>query len=227
VFELSALAKKWMCEPHELPRVNTRTTSGLVWHTRLDEAATTKIEEWITAAKNEPAEWSFQAISSALKIKLEHMRAYLENFVGGGRFKDVLTLTSSSLRYDPRRGELSGPERRAAEDLLGKLQSAGPQPFRLVEYSAASGVDKKTFDKAAARLLKDGQLIRIDNDFVLERGAWNSLTERVRRTAAESFTASEFGKYLGLSRKYSVPYLECLNRAGILRRRGDRHVVVR
>jgi selenocysteine-specific elongation factor len=226
VFELSALAKKWMCGPHELPCANTRTTSGLVWHMRLDEAAAAKLGEWVAAAKSEPAEWSFQAVSSALRIKPEHVRAYLENFLSRGRFKDVLTLTSSSLRYDPRRGELSGPERRAAED-LGKLQSAGLQPSRLAEYSDASGVDKKTFDKAAARLLKDGQLIRIDKDFVLERGAWNSLTERVKRSAPESFTASEFGKYLGLSRKYSVPYLECLNRAGILRRRGDRHVVVR
>ena len=56
---------------------------------------------------------------------------------------------------------------------------------------------------------------------------WEALKNRVRRAAAESFTASEFGKNLGLSRKYSVPYLECLNRMGILRRQGDRHVVVR
>jgi hypothetical protein len=83
------------------------------------------------------------------------------------------------------------------------------------------------FDKAAARLLKDGRLVRINNEFVVESSAWEELKARVRRGAVESFTASEFGRNVGLSRKYSVPYLECLNRMGLLRRQGDRHVVVR
>jgi hypothetical protein len=192
----------------------------------MDDAASAKLREWIADARGEPAEWPFPAISSALQIKTEHVRAYLESFIAA-HFKGILTLTSSTLRYDPRQGELSEPERRAAEDLLGRLRGAQLQPLRLAEYFAASGVDKKTFDKAAARLLKDGRLIRMDNEFVLERSAWDRLADRVRRAPAAGFTASEFGKFLGLSRKYSIPYLECLNRMGILRRQGDRHVLAR
>ena len=203
-----------------------RTASGLVWHPTLDDVTSAKLAEWISGAANEPAEWSFQAISAALKIKPGHVHPYLESFLAE-HFKGVLTLTSSTLRFDPRRGELSETERRAAENLLGILRSAQLQPQRLAEYEAESGVDKKTFAKAAARLLRDGQLIRIDNDFVMERSAWDGLERHVRGAGKESFTASEFGKHFGLSRKYSVPYLECLNRKGILRRQGDRHMVVR
>jgi hypothetical protein len=75
--------------------------------------------------------------------------------------------------------------------------------------------------------LKEGRLVRIDNEFVLERSVWDDFKDRVQGATADSFTASEFGKVFGLSRKYSVPYLECLNRNGALRRQGDRHVVVR
>ena len=60
----------------------------------------------------------------------------------------------------------------------------------------------------------------------MERSAWDDLERRVKSAGADGFTASEFGKTFGLSRKYSVPYLECLNRTGVLRRQGDRHMVV-
>jgi selenocysteine-specific elongation factor len=225
VFETAALATKWMCQP-EFPDRDVLTASGLVWHRKMDELTLAKLGEWIRRAKDEPAEWSFPAIAAAFKIKPAHVRAYLESFLAE-HFKGVLTLTSSTLRFDPRRGELSDAERRAAEDLLGKLQSARLQPLRFEEYFAESRVDKKTFDKAAARLLKDGRLIRINSEFVLESSVWEALKAHVRRKSPPSFTASEFGKDIGLSRKYSVPYLECLNRMGILRRQGDRHVVVR
>jgi selenocysteine-specific elongation factor len=226
VFESARLMRKWMCGEHELPKPGVRTASGLCWHSKMDQLTFAKLADWIEHAKGEPAEWPFPVISSSLKIRTEHMREYLESFLTR-HFKDLLTLTSSTLRYDPRRGQLSEPERRMAEDLLQKLRAAALQPLRLAEYFAGCGVEKKTFDKVAAKLLKEGELIRIDNEFVLERSAWNQLKDRVSRAQAESFTASEFGKYLGLSRKYSVPYLECLNRMGILRRLGDRHVVMK
>jgi selenocysteine-specific elongation factor len=226
VFETAALTTKWMKSQPEFRDPDLRTASGLVWHRKMDDVTSAKLGEWIRRAKDEPAEWPFPAISAALKIKPAHVRAYLESFLAE-HFKGVLTLTSSTLRFDPRRGELSEAERRAAEDLLGKLQSAKLQPLRFEDYFAESHVDRKTFDKAASRLLKDGRLIRISNEFVLDSSTWEALKTRVRRESPASFTASEFGKDIGLSRKYSVPYLECLNRMGILRRQGDRHVVVR
>jgi selenocysteine-specific elongation factor len=226
VFDVAALSRKWMSTPQEVATGGIRTASGLVWHSRMDELTAARLQEWIANMKDEPAEWSFPKIATMLKIRPDHVRAYLESFLKE-HFSGVLALTSSTLRYDPRRGELSEIERRAAEELLGKVKSAQLQPLRLEEYFAASRVERKVFDKAAARLLKDGRLVRINNEFVVESSAWEELKARVRRGAVESFTASEFGRNVGLSRKYSVPYLECLNRMGLLRRQGDRHVVVR
>jgi len=223
VFELAALAKKWMWKPQHVPGGDIRTASGLLWHRKMDDLTAAKLQDWISSVKGEPAEWSFPSISSALKIREEHVHSYLETFVTD-HFKGILTLTSNTLRYDPRRGELSEVERRAAEDLFARLRAARLQPQRLEEYFAESQIDRKVFDKAAARLVKDGRVVRISNEFVLETSAWEALKAQVR--AGSSFTASEFGKHIGVSRKYSVPYLECLNRSGVLRRQGDRHIVV-
>ena len=225
VFEAAALARKWMFTPEQLPS-SLKTKAGLVWHEKFDAVASAAIAEWMARSKNEPAEWPFPAVASALKIKPKMVYHYLESLLGE-QFKGVLTLTSSTLRHDPRRGDLSEPERRAAENLLGKLKAAQLQPLRLAEYFAESNVDKKTFDIAASRLIKDGKVIRVDNEFVLEQPAWEELERRVRGSGMAGFTASEFGKAFGLSRKYSVPYLECLNRTGVLRRQGDRHMVVK
>ena len=82
---------------------------------------------------------------------------------------------------------------------------------------------KRMFDKAVAMLVKQGRIVRIDMEFAVDRRIWEDFRERVRGMPAEGFTASEFGKHFGLSRKYSVPYLESLNRAGTLQRQGDRH----
>jgi selenocysteine-specific elongation factor len=225
IFHAATLAKKWMCDVAELP-ANRRGRLGLLWHPRFDDMTSAKITEWIAHCKNEPAEWPFPAIASTLKIRVEDVHPYLEGVLAD-RFKGTLSLTASTLRYDPHRGELSEPEQRTAETLFTKLRAARIQPLRLTEYFAEARVDRKTFDKAAARLIKEGRLIRVDNEFAMERSAWDDLESRVRSSGVTGFTASEFGKAFGLSRKYSVPYLECLNRTGILRRQGDRHMVVK
>ena len=161
------------------------------------------------------------------RIDAKDSRGGCASLPGGFRGRSFQGHADTDLQHDPYRGELSEPERRAAEALFAKLRSAGIQPLRVAEYLANSGADRKTFDKATARLIKEGRLIRVDNEFVMERSAWDDLENRVRSSGVTGFTASDFGKAFGLSRKYSVPYLECLNRTGVLRRQGDRHVVVK
>jgi selenocysteine-specific elongation factor len=226
VFKVASLARKWMCEEEEITGDELRRSAGLVWHTKLDLLAVGKLNELIAKAKDQTAEWSFSMLAGMLKIKTEFMHDYLRQLLES-HFKGVLSLTSSSLRFDPRRGELSDPEQSVAENVVRKLLAARLQPLRVTEYLTAAAVDKKTFDKALARLLKDGRVIRIDNEFVVERSIWEEFKKHVQGHAAAGFTASEFGKEFGLSRKYSVPYLECLNRFGVLRRQGDRHMILR
>jgi selenocysteine-specific elongation factor len=222
-FEVAALSKKWM---YPFARQDVRTPSGLLWDRKLDELAAAKFSDWIERAKDQAVEWPFVSVARALRIKPDYVGRYLACFLETN-FKGLLTLTSSTLRYDPRRGDLSDDEQRVGEELLRKVGAAGLQPARLAEYNSGTANEKKTFEKVAGRLLKEGRLVRVDNEFVLERSVWDDFKSKVQRATLESFTASEFGKNFGLSRKYSVPYLEALNRANVLRRQGDRHVVVR
>jgi selenocysteine-specific elongation factor len=226
VFDRVALAKKWMRDPADLVTNEVRMTGELLWHRKLDALALARLNEWIAQAGDRVVEWPFVRLAAAFQIKPEYVGRYLESFLGEN-FKGVLTLTSSSLRYDPRRGDLSEAEERLAAELVQKLRAAGIQPLRLAEYCAGSPAERKVFEKVAGRLVREGRLFRVDNEFVLESAVWSGFKEQVRAAAVDGFTASEFGKRFGLSRKYSVPYLECLNRSGILRRQGDRHLIVR
>ncbi len=80
VFEAAALAKKWMCAPEQLPS-SLKTKAGLVWHEKFDAVASSAIAEWMARSKNEPAEWPFPAMASALKIKPKMVYPYLESLL--------------------------------------------------------------------------------------------------------------------------------------------------
>src|SRR5215204_983621 len=46
VFEIAALAKKWMCAQDEFLTDDLSTASGLVWHRKLDALAVSKLGDW-------------------------------------------------------------------------------------------------------------------------------------------------------------------------------------
>jgi selenocysteine-specific elongation factor len=225
VFESPSLAKKWMCSEESLQGAGLQRASDLIWHQKLTQSLAARLKELAVQAKGQPGEWSFLSLAAEAKVKPGHIRVLLEAALNtlDTNLKGSFALTSSTLRLDSRRGELSDEERGIAVALLRQLGAARLQPLRLAEYAAVSRVERKTFDKVVGKLLKEGSLFRVDGEFALDRSVWEEFTRQVRSMPADSFTASDFGKRFGLSRKYSVPYLECLNRVGILRRNGDRH----
>jgi selenocysteine-specific elongation factor len=229
VYATQELGRKWMVPPESLQGPDLRTARDRIWHKKLEAVAREIILGWVSQAGTREAEWSFQAVASALKLKAGNVSALLEVVLPSLKpdLKGDLTSTSSTLRYDPHRGALSDHEQKAAADLARKLAAAGRTPSRVAEYAAAASADRKTFDKALGRLLKEGVLLRIDQELVVDRAAWETFVAEIRGQLLEPVTVSEFGKRFGLSRKYSVPYLECLNRMNVMRRVGEKHQVKR
>jgi len=207
-----------------------RREASLFWHGDLTRRALDHLTELVSESGRKGNEWPLSTLARALGFRTVYARAFLESCLTGEafrRFRGVLTLGANTLRYDPEQGGLSEMERRVAEALVRRLGADRLRPERLAKYAESSGADRKTFDKVAASLLKDGTLLRIDNEFVLERGAWDHLRKGLMELPAAGATPAEFGKRFGLTRKHSMPYLECLNRMGLMRREGDRHRVVR
>lgn len=69
-------------------------------------------------------------------------------------------------------------------------------------------------------LIREGELVRISEDFVLLPSQVDSLLGVVA-SFESPFTVSEFRDKSGLSRKYAVPFLEWSDRAGHTVRQGD------
>jgi len=240
---VASLGVKWMRTAEDLlaeiersPSLNAAGAkiSGqddyLIWPGALDELAGEMLTEFIAEAQDQDRERPFSIIADRLRIRREHVKPYLDAFLqsaSGARFRELLVVTPSTLRFQPRRGELSDREKQIADAVLARLRADGLRPARLREYFESSGADRKTFDKAIAKLIKDESAIRIDNEFVIDQASWVRLRSEIAALPVDSFTPSDFGKYFDLSRKYSMPYLECLGRMGVVRRHGDRHYVVR
>lgn len=202
---------------------------GLLWHEDLTRRALEHLGGLASGAATEQ-EWSFAQVAKALGFRTVYARAFLEWLLGAkdaSRFQGHFTLSANTLRYDPEKGGLSEAEQRVADRLLARLESDGLRPSRLSEYSGASGAHAKTFDKVVSILLKNGALVRVDNEFVVGRAAWLRLREGLMELPEGGVTPAEFGQHFGLTRKYSMPYIECFNKMGLMRREGNRHRILR
>jgi selenocysteine-specific elongation factor len=92
------------------------------------------------------------------------------------------------------------------------LAEAGSAPPRIAEL----GIDRDLLHA----LVRDGELIKISEDFVFLPSLVTDLTEHMVELG-DGFTVSEFKDRTGLSRKYAVPFLEWTDRSGLTVRSGD------
>ena len=73
-------------------------------------------------------------------------------------------------------------------------------------------------------MVREGRLGEVSGDFVYLPETLEQLVEGVRELGS-GFTVAEFRDRFGISRKYAVPLLEWLDRAGVTRRDGDARVI--
>jgi selenocysteine-specific elongation factor len=124
-----------------------------------------------------------------------------------------LELDGASIRETSFTGVRSPAQQEAWGRTRTRLLDAGP--------AGAPRVDELGLDAELIHaLVRDGELVRISDDFVfLPRHVDELVT--VVRSFEETFTVSEFRDRSGLSRKYAVPFLEWSDKAGHTVRRGD------
>jgi selenocysteine-specific elongation factor len=243
IFEAGELEVRWMrpegsvqADVGKDPALGTTETRigkrdvRLVWHEDLTRRALTHLGALASAQGSGEQEWSFSEVAKALGFRTVYARAFLEWILArneAARFQGHFTLSANTLRYDPEKGGLSETEQRVADALLGRLAADDLRPSRLSEYAGSSGAQTKTFDKVVSILLKSGALVRIDNEFVLARDAWLRLRQGLLELPEAGVTPAEFGRHFDLTRKYSMPFIECFNKMGFMRREGSRHRILR
>ncbi len=100
--------------------------------------------------------------------------------------------------------------------LVSAVASAEPTPPTIAELRSA-GFGSEMIEAAT----RAGALVKIGPDLVLTPAFVERAMELVRGAAADGITVSALRQALGTSRRYTVPLMEHLDRAGMTRRVGD------
>lgn len=142
----------------------------------------------------------------------------LEAVVGAGRLAaegDRVTLPAA-------RPTLTADQSRAIDRLEKRLGESGFQVPGLAEASRElpAGMDP---GELVRYLVDTGRAVKVTSELLYPTWLWAEIESRVRThfTGKPVLTMTEFKELLHVSRKYAVPLLEHLDRAGLTRREGD------
>jgi selenocysteine-specific elongation factor len=135
--------------------------------------------------------------------------ALLESLAADG----LLERDGSSVRLPSRIPLGAGAE---GQRLMDAVRSGEPTPPIVPELEGA-GFPRALIDS----VVRSGSLVRISPDVVLTTAFVERAVEIVRAAGDHGVTVSALRAELGTSRKYAVPLMEHLDRAGVTRREGD------
>jgi selenocysteine-specific elongation factor len=236
VFDLAALARRWMISEAELyrqaeisPALRTGSASPtLVWSVDLEADLLKRLRDFAESQPRGERSISYRRLGRELKVGSAHLPALLECLFGldtpAAAFLCAHTrLDGAALVLYPGVISFTPQEEALADRLLARLKVQGLRPSRIQEHREALGDRRGLLDGVLVKLRDNGRVVRVNEKFVLHPDTASELRRAVDRHNLDGVRAAEFGRALGLSRKYGIPFLEYLNREGILRREGDLH----
>jgi selenocysteine-specific elongation factor len=190
-------------------------------------------EAWVLAGERIAGEVARYGETYRLRsgIPKGELKSALQGDLGGALFDAALEDLIRSGRvaaHDDRIGipqagpRLTPEQSKALEALEGTLLAAGFQPPDLDD--ALKRLPAAVRPAELARyLVETGRLVRVTSTIAYPAGTWSEVEARVRShfTKKTELTMADFKELLQVSRKYSVPVLEYLDRVGLTRRDGD------
>ncbi len=138
---------------------------------------------------------------------------------------DLVSSGSVEARGDevrlPGRGELSAEDRERLEKILAAIEGAGFSVPELSKLASLTGVPEA--GEFVQRLLFEGSLVRIGQDFAYTAPQWERIRSALRSHFAlqNALQVGDLKSLLGISRKHAIPLLEHTDRAGWTIRVGD------
>jgi selenocysteine-specific elongation factor len=162
-------------------------------------------------------------------------RATLEQQLGGDALANLAierALAQGQLRVADRAGSLARPSHAVLDPddlpaplpaMLERYASAELEPPSLREVGEALGLDPRKVLEHASLLHRHQLLVRVSDELSYHPRAIERVVAAVRAHLREHgrIDVQALKQGLGLTRKFAVPLLEYLDRAGITRRSGD------
>ncbi len=140
------------------------------------------------------------------------------------------------VRLSGHRTELSPAAAAFRDALMQTYNAAGVSPPKLEESVASAGAEGGKLSaaeiaKIVAMLIKQGELVKVTEEFLFAAAAVNDLVEKVRSyadgTTDRLIDVAKFKEIAGISRKYAIPLLEYFDRERVTVRAGDKRLVLK
>jgi selenocysteine-specific elongation factor len=135
----------------------------------------------------------------------------------------VLVSEQEVLRLPEHRVTLGRDQSKLKESILQRYEEGGITPPNLAEVLQALNIDSKQATPILQLLTEEGKLVKIKDGMYYSAAA----LDRIRQLVLDYFAGNEqlgpkeFKELTGLSRKYSIPLLEYLDKAKLTIRVGD------
>jgi len=129
----------------------------------------------------------------------------------------------------PGRGVVMKDEEAAAKQVIeDAFRAAGLKAPSLNDVLAGLKVDKASAQKLVTLLLREKQLIKVNEELVFHRQALEELRAimKAQKSKSEKIDIGQFKDLIGVTRKYAIPLLEYLDRERVTRRAGDARVIL-
>ncbi|MFO7718069.1 MAG: SelB C-terminal domain-containing protein, partial [Desulfohalobium sp.] len=157
----------------------------------------------------------------SIPVKLLHF--VLERAVKEG----VIQKTDDTYHAPEHRVSLAADQEQFKAAFLARYQQAGLRPPNLREVLAELDVSHKEAEPVLRLLAEAGELVKVKEDLYFAPEAIEDLKKQVREyfQTQQSMNPTDFKDLTGLSRKYTIPLLEFLDREKVTMRVGDvRHL---
>jgi selenocysteine-specific elongation factor len=236
VLDLATLARRWMLSEASLrAEVEESDTLRLVppdmrlaWSAATEAAVRERLTGYLDAAPREEHAVAYDRLARELRVPAAHVQPLLRALLAGdAALRGALRLDGAAAVVHPGRVSLTPEDQRLADTLLSRLRREWLRPSTLGALHEAHPAPRGAFERVVARLAEAGRLVRVSRELVLHADAARALRAAPGHYGLDGVRASEFNETLGLTRKHGIPYLEFLNREGIMRRSGDLHYRVR
>jgi selenocysteine-specific elongation factor len=121
---------------------------------------------------------------------------------------------------------LSEDERQARAAIEGAFQQAGLAAPAVAQVLAKSGVEPARARSLLQILLREKQLVRVNEELVIHHSAIEELRRMLAARKPARFNVGTFKEWTGVSRKYAIPLLEFLDRERMTRRQGEERLIL-